>query len=57
MAGLEKLFTVDETAKYFRVHPMTIYRWLESGKIKSSKVEQKHLIAESEIKRLLKEGE
>jgi excisionase family DNA binding protein len=51
---LENLYTIEETANYLRVSPSTIYRWLENGKLKSSKIEQKHLIAESEIKKLLK---
>lgn len=51
---LENLYTIEETANYLRVSHSTIYRWLENGKLKSSKIEQKHLIAESEIKKLLK---
>lgn len=54
---MEKRYTIDETAEYLRVSQATIYRWLNIGKLKSSKIEQKHLIAESEIKRLLEEGE
>ena len=54
---VEKRYTIDETAKYLRVSQATIYRWLNIGKLKSSKIEQKHLIAASEIKRLLEEGE
>ena len=51
---MEKLYTVIETAEYLRVHRMTIYNWLKEGKIKSSKIGDNHLIAESEIKRVLK---
>lgn len=27
------LWTVDEAAKYFKVNPRTIYRWIGSGKL------------------------
>lgn len=54
---MEKQYTVIETASILRVHERTIYNWLNSGKLRSSKINQKHLIAESEIKRLLEEGE
>ena len=57
MVDVEKRYTVEETAEHFRVHKMTIYNWLYSGKLKSSKVGNKHLIAASEIKRVLEEGE
>lgn len=54
---MEKRYTAKEAAEHLRVHQQTIYRWLKSGKLKSSKVGQDHLIAESEITRVLEEGE
>ena len=51
---MDKLFTIGETADYLRVSKMTIYRWIDSGRLNSIKINQKHLIAESEIKRLIK---
>jgi putative resolvase len=52
--SMDKLFTIAETADYLRVSKMTIYRWIDSGRLNSIKINQKHLIAESEIKRLIK---
>lgn len=33
-----KFLTKDEVAKYFRVHPRTIERWLKSGELVGHKL-------------------
>lgn len=33
-----ELFKVDEAAKYLRIHPEVIRRWLREGKLKGVKV-------------------
>jgi len=49
--------TVKETAKIFRRHERTIYRWLAEGFIHGKKVRDGWLIPEEEIKRVLNEAE
>lgn len=46
--------TVKETAEIFKVKPLTIYRWIKDGKIKSIKIIGSVRIEESEIERLRK---
>jgi len=38
MNEIEKLFTIDEIAKILRVHPRTVNRYIESGRLKASKL-------------------
>jgi len=38
MNGIEKLFTITEIAKILRVHPRTVNRYIESGRLKASKL-------------------
>jgi len=34
----EKLLTVQEAAKYLDIHPITLYKWAEAGKIPAAKI-------------------
>ena len=33
------MLTVNEIAKRVKVHPMTVYRWIKSGKIKALRID------------------
>ena len=55
----EKNLTVKETAIIFRRTPKTIRRWIDEGQVfkKIIKVKDGYLIKQSEIDRILEEGE
>lgn len=38
MNDIEKLLTITEIAKILRVHPRTVNRYIESGRLKASKL-------------------
>ncbi|MDD5639272.1 MAG: helix-turn-helix domain-containing protein [Candidatus Pacebacteria bacterium] len=38
MKEIEKLLTINEVAKILRVHPRSINRYIESGRLKASKL-------------------
>ena len=38
MNEIEKLFTIEEIAKILRVHTRTVTRYIESGRLKASKL-------------------
>ncbi|OGH88106.1 MAG: hypothetical protein A3J93_05650 [Candidatus Magasanikbacteria bacterium RIFOXYC2_FULL_42_28] len=38
MNDIEKLFTITEIAKILRVHTRTVNRYIESGRLKASKL-------------------
>lgn len=53
---MDKLYTVNETADYFKVTTVTIHNWINEGFLKAHKVGNNVRIKESEIQRLLEEG-
>lgn len=55
----EKNLTVKEAATIFRRTPKTIRRWIDEGQVfkKVIKVKDGYLIKQSEIDRILKDGE
>ncbi|OHA80339.1 MAG: hypothetical protein A2V96_01220 [Candidatus Yonathbacteria bacterium RBG_16_43_6] len=38
MNDIEKLLTITEIAKILRVHPRTVNRYIESGRLRASKL-------------------
>lgn len=40
LVGLTPLYTVSQVAEYLNVHPHTIYRYLQEGRIKAAKIGQ-----------------
>ncbi|MDE2218713.1 MAG: helix-turn-helix domain-containing protein, partial [Patescibacteria group bacterium] len=38
MNEIEKLFTIEEIAEILRVHTRTVTRYIESGRLKASKL-------------------
>ena len=51
------MLSVKETAELFGVTKRTVFRWIKSGKMKSVKIGRTVRIKESEIERVIKEGE
>jgi excisionase family DNA binding protein len=49
---------VSEVAAYFRVHKMTVYRWIRSGAVVSIKMGSAHRISQRSVERFMgKTGE
>ncbi|OGN20143.1 MAG: hypothetical protein A3I32_01950 [Candidatus Yanofskybacteria bacterium RIFCSPLOWO2_02_FULL_45_10] len=55
-----RFFTKNEVAKYFRVHPRTVERWLKSGLLKGHKLGKGNTalwrIPDTEVEALLKKS-
>ena len=53
--GMEelKIYTVKEVADLLKVSKMTVSRYIQSGKLKSSKLGRMHRIIESDLKAFL----
>ena len=43
-AKLPELLTVKQAAKYFKVHSLTIRRWIKSGALQYIRIGRKYLI-------------
>jgi excisionase family DNA binding protein len=54
LISTNEVFTIPEAAKLLKVTPMTIFRWIKSGKINPVKLSNRTLIPKSEIKRARK---
>lgn len=46
---MEQLFTVKEVADYLKVKSQTVYRYIDEGKLKSTKVEGNVRIKSSDL--------
>ena len=55
---MEALFSVEEAAKKLGgISPWTVRSWLSSGRLKRTKVGRRTMLAESELKRFIADGE
>jgi len=46
---MEEVLTVDEVARYLRVHPMTVQRWCRSGDLPAAKIGRAYRIKKSDL--------
>lgn len=49
----DELMTVAEVAEFFRVVPMTVYRWVQQGKIRGVRVGRTWRIPRSEVDKVV----
>lgn len=52
-----KMKTIEEVAKMFNVNPMTIRRWIDSGKLKAFQADKIIRISETEIENFIQENQ
>ena len=50
------MLTIKDVAKTLKLHEMTVYKYVVSGKIKSVKFGKTYRITETEVQRIMKEG-
>ena len=50
------MLTIKDVAKTLKLHEMTVYRYVVSGKINSVKFGNTYRITEAEVQRIMKEG-
>lgn len=51
--ALEKFYTVREAAAALKVTEYSIWKWLQSGKLRGTKISNRRVIRESELQRLV----
>lgn len=52
-----KIYSIEEAAKYLKRSTRTLFRWIESGKITSTKVNGKHTFTEAILQEKMEEDE
>jgi len=45
----EQYYTIEEVAKMLKVAYLTVYRWIQIGKLKSNKAGKQYRIAKKEL--------
>jgi len=50
-----RYYTTQEAAKMLKVTVRTIFRWIDSGKLKTKRVARKHMISEEAIQEAFEE--
>lgn len=49
----EEYFSIEETSKMLKVAYLTVYRWIQSGKLTAHKAGKQYRIKESELNNFL----
>ena len=52
----EKFYTVDEVAIILKVNPMTVYRWIKAGKLKSYKAGKQYRVKKEDLDKFLEQN-
>jgi len=50
----EQYYSIEEVAKMLKVAYLTVYRWIQSGKLKSNKAGKQYRITKSELEKFIK---
>ena len=50
----EQYYTIDEVAKMLKVVYLTVYRWIQSGKLNSNKAGKQYRIKQVDLDRFIK---
>ena len=53
----KKLMTAEETCKYLRIHPSTLFRWKKEGKILPQRMGKRIYFNEEDIKKEMKKND
>lgn len=49
----EQYYSIEETAKMLKVAYLTVYRWIQSGKLESKKAGKQYRIEKDELNRFI----
>lgn len=53
----EKILTPDQVAQILQVHPFTVLKFIKQGKLRASKLGRVYRIRQSDVEKLLDDGE
>jgi putative molybdopterin biosynthesis protein len=50
----EQYYSIEEVSKLLKVAYLTVYRWIQAGKLKSNKAGKQYRIKKSELDKFIK---
>jgi excisionase family DNA binding protein len=53
---VEKIYTTEQVAQLLQIHPLTVLKYISSGKLRAIKLGRVYRIRESEIQKFLDRG-
>lgn len=56
MPVLDRLYTTEQVAKLLQIHPLTVLKYINSGKLRAVKLGRVYRVAEASLQKFL-EGE
>jgi putative molybdopterin biosynthesis protein len=56
MTTKEKYYTIEEVAKTLKVVYLTVYRWIQDGKLKAYKAGKQYRIEKSDLNKFIKKA-
>ena len=53
-SSMEQYYTIEETAKMLKVVYLTVYRWIQSGKLRALKAGKQYRITKTDLDQFMK---
>jgi len=55
MPVVDRLYTTEQVAKLLQIHPLTVLKYIKSGKLKAVKLGRVYRITETSLQKFLEE--
>ena len=56
MPVVDRIYTTEQVAKLLQIHPLTVLKYINSGKLRAVKLGRVYRITETSLQKFLEEG-
>ena len=56
MPVLDRLYTTEQVAKLLQIHPLTVLKYINSGKLRAIKLGRVYRVTETSLQKFLEDG-
>lgn len=56
MPVVDRLYTTEQVAKLLQIHPLTVLKYINSGKLRAVKLGRVYRVTETNLQKFLEEG-
>lgn len=56
MPVVDRLYTTEQVAKLLQIHPLTVLKYINSGKLRAVKLGRVYRVTETSLQKFLEEG-